>query len=336
MAVKDYYKILGVAKNASDKDIKAAYRRLARKHHPDVNPGNKDSEDRFKEISEANEILSNPDTRKKYDQYGHLGDGWKNAAEAGQGYFNQGGAGRGNSQRSAEGFNFNSGGFSDILSDLLGGGHSNIRRGPVKGEDSEYEISVSIQDAFRGAEHGITVQTQESCQMCSATGYANNSTCPACGGRGTRITPKKLTVKIPKGIREGQKIRLQNQGSPGVMGGQPGDLYLIVKLRSDNHFELVEDDIYSDVNVYYLDAILGAEITVHTVDGSVNMKIPPGTSSGAKLRIRGKGMPKKNSEENGDFYARVKIVVPKIYSESEQKLLMELQLLSKGNNNDRS
>ncbi len=329
MAAKDYYRLLGVSNTASDKEIKTAYRRLARKHHPDVNPGNKNSEDQFKEISEAYEILSNADMRKKYDQYGHLGDGWKNAAESGYNV-NPGASSRMGGSRTSEGFNFNSGGFSDILSDLLGGGHNHPRRGPVKGEDSEYEIFVSIQDAFHGAEHGISVQTQENCRMCSGTGYTSNSSCPACGGRGATITPKKLTVKIPKGIREGQKIRLQGQGSPGVMGGPPGDLYLIVKLRGDSKYELKDDDIFSDVNVSYLDAVLGGEITVHTVDGSVNMKIPPGTSSGAKLRIRGKGMPKKNSEENGDFYARVKITVPKTVSEAEQKLLEELQRLHKG------
>jgi DnaJ-class molecular chaperone len=332
MAVKDYYKILGVPKNAPDKDIKSAYRRLARKHHPDVNPGNKSSEDRFKEIAEAYEILSDSEMRKKYDQYGHLGDGWKNTADAGYN-FNPSGTGRSGSsqQRTSEGFNFNAGGFGDILSDLLGGGgHTQSRRGPAKGEDSEYEITVSLHDAFHGAEHGITVQTQESCRMCGGTGYTNNSICPACGGRGATITPKKLTVKIPKGIREGQKIRLQGQGSPGMMGGQPGDLYLIVKLKSDGQFELKDDDIYSDLNVSYLDAILGGEVTVHTIDGSVSMKIPSGTSSGAKLRIRGKGMPKKNSEENGDFYARIKITVPKTISEAEQELLIELQQLHKG------
>lgn len=293
---KDYYKILGVERSATEKEIKSAYRKLARKYHPDVNPGDKASEEKFKEISEAYEILSDKDKRNQYDQFGQY---WQQAGQqqpppgwgqGGQGGFNYDFGGAAN----AEGF----GGFGDIFEVLFGQGRG-ARNGsrntwtPARGRDIEYEIEISLDEAFHGTTKVISVN-----------------------GR-------RIEVKIPKGVGNGSKIRLAGQGEPG-RGTDKGDLFLIVKVRPHPTFERKDSDLHTEVAVPYTVASLGGEIQVPTISGRVSMKIPEGTSSGQTFRLNGQGMPHVKGAGKGNLYAKVRITVPKKLSDKERELLSEL------------
>lgn len=325
---KDYYQVLGISKSATEKEIKSAYRKLARKYHPDVNPGDHAAEERFKEVAEAYEVLSDPDKRKKYDQYGHLGDAWKHAGEGGGYDFGQGGA-SGQWQRTQvnpEDLNFD---FSDILGGLFGGrggGGNRRRQQQTRGEDAQYEMEITLGEAYFGAERDVMLRVHEACPSCGGSGMVNNGACPTCGGSGVVERPKTLTVKIPKGVQDGAKIRLAGQGGPGLHGGPAGDLYLIPRILPNPHFERKSDDLYTEAVVPFTDAALGGEAEVRTLSGnSVHVTIPPGTSSGQSLRLRGKGMPKLHSDAYGDLYARVKVTVPKQLSEEQRSLLEALR-----------
>lgn len=290
---KEYYRILGVERGASEKDIKQAYRRLARKYHPDVNPGDKTAEEKFKEISEAYEVLSDKEKRAKYDQFGQY---WQQGGQPGAGQpppgWERGGFG---------GFDFEAGGggFGDFF-DLLFGQGPQTRAGtrrrtwtPTRGRDVEYEIEISLEDAYSGATKTFNAD-----------------------GR-------RIEVKIPQGVRDGSKIRLAGQGEPGP-GTEKGDLYLIARLRPHPKFEKKDDNLYTDVAVPYTTAALGGEVQVPTLSGKVNMKVPSGTSSGQSFRLAGQGMPHLKGGGNGDLYARVKVTVPKTLSQRERELLQEL------------
>jgi len=293
-AYKDYYKILGVERSASVKDIKQAYRRLARKHHPDVNPGDKASEEKFKEISEAYEVLSDKEKRAKYDQFGQY---WQQAGQPGAGPppgwerdFPGGG------------FDTTGSGFSDFFEMLFGqeraGTHGTRRRTwtPARGRDVEYEIEVSLEDAFSGATKAFT------------------------------IDGRRIEVKIPKGVKHGSRIRLAGQGEPGP-GSESGDLYLIVRLRRHPRFDVKDSDLYTDVPVPFTIAALGGEVEVGTLSGKVSMKIPAGTNGGQTFRLAAQGMPHLRGSGRGDLYARVKVTVPKTLSQRERELLTELAKL---------
>ena len=330
-AAKDYYQILGVSKSATEKEIKSAYRKLARKYHPDVNRGDKASEERFKEISEAYEVLSNPDQRKKYDQFGHMGDMWRHVGEAG---FNPNAGGGG--------FNFNPGdmgmGANVNLEDLLGqmfgtGKAGRFRRQQVatRGNDLQYEVEITLEEAYTGTERTITQRIHDTCPTCRGTGNtANNRLCPTCGGLGVAEAPRTLTVKIPKGVKDGSRIRLAGKGEPGQNSGPAGDLFLVPHIAPHPRFERKGDDLYTDVPVTYPQAALGAEVSVQTLNGAVTTRVPAGTSSGQSLRLRGKGMPKLMEEGAGDLYARVKVMVPKTLSDRERELIEELQRIQEG------
>jgi DnaJ-class molecular chaperone len=301
---KDYYKILGVERSASEKEIKQAYRKLARKYHPDVNPGDKSAEEKFKDISEAYEVLSDKEKRAKYDQFGQYwqATGQTGASQPPPGWetggvppgFDFGGGG------------FEGGGFGDIFDLLFGGGRggtatsSRQARGrgwtPARGRDVEYEIEVTLEEAFNGVTKTFNVN-----------------------GR-------KIEVKIPQGVRDGSRIRLAGQGEPG-RGTERGDMYLIVRMKPHPKFERKEDDLYTDVPVMYTTAALGGQVAVPTLSGRVNTKVPAGTSSGQTFRLAGQGMPKLKGPGRGDLYARIKVTTPKTLSARERELLTELAAL---------
>lgn len=328
MAAKDYYHILGVSRTASEKEIKSAYRKLARKHHPDVNPGDRKAEEKFKEISEAYEVLSNPEQRKKYDQFGHMGDAWKHAGEGGFGYGQPGGAQWRTSSANVDdmaGFD-----LSDLLGSFLGGGgrSGGFRRPqptPHKGEDVQYEADITLEEAYAGTKRTLTMSVHDQCPTCHGSGTVKDKACPTCNGAGIVERPKTLEVKIPKGVQDGAKVRVAGQGGPGVYGGPPGDLYIIPKLLPHPRYERKGDDLYTDVAVSFPDAALGADVAVQTLTGVVTARVPAGTSSGQSLRLKGKGMPHLRGEDHGDLYARIRITVPKHLTDRQRELIEELK-----------
>jgi len=340
MPGKDYYSILGVGRNASEKEIKSAYRKLARKYHPDVNPGDKGAEDHFKELSEAYEVLSDAGKRKKYDQFGHLGgDAWKHAGEAGFNFGQGGGAQWRTANPEGMDINFD---LNDLLGGMFGGGRTSRMGGgfrrqqmPVKGEDAQYEVEITLEDAYHGAERALTLPVHEACPVCHGTGSDGNRICATCYGNGVVEKQKTLTVKIPRGVKEGARIRLTGKGGPGMHGGPPGDLYLIPHILPHPRFERQGDDLTVDVPLTFPEAALGAEIEVATMDGLVAAHVPPGTSSGQKMRLRGKGMPRLQADGHGDLYVRIRIMAPKHLSERERQLIEELKSLRNENPRDK-
>ncbi len=321
---KDYYKLLGVSRTATEKEIKSAYRKLARKLHPDVNPGDTSAEDRFKEVSEAYEVLSDPEKRQKYDQFGHLGDAWRHAGEGG---FHPGGGGAQWQQMNQGEFGANVD-LNDLLGGLFGGrgGHFRPQRTASKGEDQQYEIEITLEEAYHGTERTVTLGTQDVCPNCHGSGTVNNRTCGTCGGVGMVERPQTLSVKIPAGVKDGAKIRLAGKGGPGRYGGPAGDLYLIPRILPHPRFERKDDDLYTEVPVSFPTAALGGEMQVPTLDGAtLTARVPAGTSSGQSLRLRGKGMPKLHGNEHGDLYAKIRVMVPKSLSEREREVIEELQ-----------
>jgi molecular chaperone DnaJ/curved DNA-binding protein len=337
MAAKDYYNLLGVNRNASEKEIKSAYRKLARKYHPDVNPGDTAAEERFKEISEAYEVLSDPEKRKKYDQFGHLGDQWKHAAEGGFGGAGRPGGGWQNVNINPEDLHVGGGSFADILEGLFGGA-GGMRGGfrqpsprPTKGEDVQYEVEMTLDEAYHGASRTLTLTVHDACPACNGAGSVNNRVCTTCGGAGVVNRPKTLSVKIPAGVHDGARVRLAGQGGPGLHGGPAGDLYLIPRIAPHPRFERRGDDLYTEVPVTFPEAALGAEIEVPTMNGLVTATVPAGMSSGQSLRLRGKGMPRLRDGGHGDLYVKVRVMVPKQLSDRERELIHELQALRQDN-----
>lgn len=326
---KDYYAILGVPRNATQKEIKQAYRRLARKYHPDVNPGDKSAEEKFKEISEAYEVLSNPEKRAKYEQYGEM---WKHFSEQ------QGGGFSGSGEwRDLRDFSF--GGLGDLFATLFGDvfnrqAESDVGAPFAASLDAEYPIEVSLEEAYSGTTRTLSLSLQDMCSQCGGTGasrtrsgfYTMGQSCPQCHGRGTVARNKRIEVRIPPGVQDGSKIRLAGEGLTG-RGGQRGDLYLIVRLRSHPVFERKGDDLYVDTDVPYTTAALGGEVRVPTLKGSATMKVPAGTQSGKVFRLAGQGMPRLKGTGHGDLYARVRIAVPRTLSARERELLQELAQL---------
>jgi len=256
MAGKDYYQILGVSRNASEKEIKQAYRRLARKHHPDLNPGDKSAEAKFKEINAAYEVLSSPEKRKKYDQFGEQ---WEYAEQ----FAKSGGQGRVRWDFGRGGTTFE---YGDIFSSLFGdsGTGSRMRRGPRRGQDIESPIEVTLEEAYHGSTRVMQLQTEEPCTACGGTGRVGNRVCTICNGAGGKVIPKRLEVKIPAGVRDGSRIRIAGKGSPGRAGGSKGDLYLVVKVLPHKVFERKGDDLYTEVSVPLSTAMLGGEVRLPT------------------------------------------------------------------------
>jgi len=358
MAKRDYYEILGLAKNASEDDIKKAYRKLAMKHHPDRNQGDqaKKSEEKFKEAKEAYEMLSDPQKRAAYDQYGHAG---VDPNMGGSGF--RGGPG-------AEGF----GGFAEAFGDIFGdifGGAGGPRRGGVgghqvyRGSDLSYAMEITLEEAAHGKESQIRIPSWEQCETCHGSGakpgtspkvcstcsgsgtvhlrqgfFSIQQTCPHCHGTGKVIPEpcttchgqgkikknKTLEVKIPAGINEGMRIRSAGNGEPGTNGGPPGDLYIEIRIKQHDIFERDGDDLHCTVPVGLTSAALGGSIEVPTLGGTAEIELPEGTQHGKTFRLRGKGIKGVRSSYPGDLYCHVSVETPVKLTEHQRKLLKEL------------
>ncbi len=356
MAGKDFYSVLGVKKDATNDQIKKAYRKLARKYHPDVNPGNKEAEEKFKEVSEAHEALSDPEKRKIYDEFGE--DGLKSGFDPEQArqyrqWRQYGGAGN----RGAQGFGgfydsysdqgeYKYSGFEDIFTDLFGGGAT--PKSSQKGRDIESSLDVDFLSSIKGTTTRISMQKQKACPKCSGVGRVEgsegqvcktckgtgqtgvsqgpisfNRTCPDCGGSGRAgdvcpechgsgaiPTTETIDVVIPAGVKDGSRIRLAGKGEPGRNGGAPGDLYIVTHVANHPVFKRDGDSLKVDVPVTVGEAMQGAEITMMTPTGAVQLKIPPGTKSGQKMRLKGKGVPNLKTKAPGDLYVTLRVQVP--------------------------
>jgi molecular chaperone DnaJ len=343
---KDYYKILGVAKDASEEEIKKAFRRLARKYHPDLNPGSKTAEEQFKEVNEAYAVLSDPKKRAEYDR-GETFD-FKDF----QGF---------------QDFDFGDLGsmFGDIFGDTFSG--SVFRQGHQRGEDLKMNIELELEEAFRGATKNILIRRAQNCQHCKGSGAEKTETCKACGGSGRVniskgffkalqfchgcggtgkrvISPcsackgegrtyvsESVKVKIPPGVDNGSVVKLKGLGNVGTGGGQAGDLLIETLIKPHPYFKRVGDDVYLTLPVTFGEAALGAKIEVPTIDGVAVMKVPAGTQGGQKFKLAGKGFISPKTKERGDQYVEIRIVVPKDVPEKAHKAIAEIESLYKEN-----
>lgn len=352
---RDYYEVLGVSKDADEATIKKAYRKLAKKYHPDINPGDKEAEAKFKEASEAYAVLSDADKRRQYDQFGHAA------------FENGGGGGAG-------GFDF--GDMGDIFSDIFGGdifggmfggGRSRNSNGPRRGADVRVNVRITFAESVTGTSKKIDVTLKDPCTKCNGTGAKPGTqpqTCSKCGGKGQVVytqqsmlgmvrnvqpcpdchgigkiikekcpdcygtgyisSKKTIEVSIPAGIDNGQCVRIQGKGEPGVNGGQRGDLLVAVMISADPEFERDGYNVFSNVKISYPTAVLGGEIKVRTVDGEVLYDVKPGTDSGSRVRLKGKGMPTvRNSAVRGDHYITLIVDIPKKLSAEQKDALLE-------------
>lgn len=352
---RDYYDILGVDKNADAQAIKKAYRKLAMKYHPDRNPDNKEAEEKFKEVNEAYEVLSDENKRRTYDQFGHEGVN-------GQGGF--GGQGFG-----GQGFGGFEDIFGDVFGDIFGGGFGNSRtrrRGPERGSDIRHSINISFEEAAFGKKTSIKLNRSEECSECNGSGakvgtskktcptcngagevrtvqrtpFGNiassricstcegegeviESPCPKCSGRGSTRKVKTIEVDIPAGIDDGQMIKLSGQGEIGNKGGPRGDLYLVINVERHPLFTREGTDIHFEMPITFVQAALGDEIEVPTLDGKVKYKVPEGTQTGTVFRLREKGIPRIRGNSRGDQYVKVVVDVPKKLNESQKDILRE-------------
>ena len=325
---KDYYELLGVKKDATEKDIKQAYRRMARKYHPDVNPGNKAAEAKFKEINAAHEILSDKEKRAKYDKYG---DKWQYADQ----FEKAGGAGRPQQPQYQEyspndetGFHFGggSGGMDSIFEDLLRGGRSggfSRRAQPKRGQDLETAVEITLEEAYSGTSRTISLQVEETCATCKGTGRIQNVTCSICRGAGVAPTIKRLEVKIPAGVSTGSRVRVAGKGQPGY-GGASGDLYLIVTVMPHQAFDRDGDNLNTTIAVPLTVAMLGGEIQVPTPKGKLSLKRPPETQNGRIFRLAGQGMPHLGNINRGDILAKINVILPTGLTEKEKELFRQL------------
>ncbi|OLE57222.1 MAG: molecular chaperone DnaJ [Chloroflexi bacterium 13_1_20CM_2_59_7] len=389
---KDYYELLGVKKNASAEEIRKAFRKLARKYHPDVNPGDKAAEEKFKAISEANDVLSDPKKRKIYDQIGFYSDNIDPAtAEAyaraggGTGGFSSGFPGAQAGSAGAQGAHFDFGGFDfsdlfeggrgrkasgagsfrDIFSGIFGGRGGAAAEEPESGSDLEYQVNVPFWTAIRGGVMRLNISRHDACAHCHGNGFIeaagtcpecggkgqitqtggrmkfnvpcprchgtgkNITTCPTCHGEGTVERTEPLEVRIKAGTRDGQRIRIPGKGNAGLHGGPSGDLYVIIRAGDHPVFHREGDDINLTVPVTATEAALGAKIEVPTIDGRTMLKIPPGTQSGQKLRLREKGVPSATKDgARGDEIVEIKVTVPMPRDEKTKELLRELAKLN--------
>ncbi|GAB3483918.1 molecular chaperone DnaJ [Azotobacter salinestris] len=354
MAKRDYYEVLGVERGADEAELKKAYRRLAMKYHPDRNPDNKSAEEKFKEVNEAYEVLSDSGKRMAYDQYGHAG------VDQSMG----GGAGFG-----AGGANF-SDIFGDVFSDFFGGGRGGARGGPQRGSDLRYTLELNLEEAVRGTTVTIRVPTLVHCKTCDGSGakkgttpvtcttcggigqvrmqqgfFSVQQTCPRCHGSGKMIADpcpdchgqgrveehKTLSVKVPAGVDSGDRIRLAGEGEAGTLGGPPGDLYVVVSVREHPIFQRDGKHLYCEVPISFADAALGGELEVPTLDGRVKLKIPEGTQTSKLFRLRGKGVAPVRGGAAGDLMCRVVVETPVNLSKRQRELLEEFRGSLQGN-----
>ena len=366
---KTLYETLGVAKNASADEIKKAYRKLARANHPDSNPGDAAAEERFKEVQNAYDVLSDPEKRKQYDRFGQA-NGRPGGAPGG-------GAG---------GFTFNDfdlGDLGDIFGGIFGGGgtaggagRGQTRRQPrgQRGNDLEAQVNLSFEDSLKGVETRIPVDVEGACSECGGSGaqpgtapkicpecngrgvkaesqglFSLSQPCPRCRGNGTVIEQpcakcrgtgrerrtRRYTVKIPAGVKDGTRIRLKGKGEPGYGGGPPGDLFVVTRVAASPLYERRGSDLVLDVPVTYAEAALGATVDVPTPDGPISLKVPAGSQDGRMLRVRGRGAPKLNAQGRGDLLARVRLTVPQKLTKAEREAIEKLQKVSRENPRER-
>lgn len=357
MAKRDYYEVLGVQKTASADEIKKAYRQLAKKLHPDVNPGDKDAEAKFKEVNEAYETLSDQQKRARYDQFGH------EDPTAGGGYGGGYGSGFG-------GFGGFGGGFGDIFSEFFGGGAGGgaAQRGPVQGDDLRYDLTLTFEEAAKGCTREINVMRDEICTACKGSGAKAGTSpttcptckgtgqvtvtqntmlgamrvshvcstcrgegkivkdpCPRCSGRGKVRTSKRITLKVPAGIDNGQIITMRGQGESGERGGPAGDLQIFVTVKPHKYFTRRDFDLYCEVPVSFTQAALGSEIDVPTLEAPIKYAVPEGTQPGTVFRIKGAGIQNLHGAGKGDLYLTVKVEVPRKMSEKQKDLLRQFE-----------
>ena len=352
MSKRDYYEILGVGRAANDQELKSAYRRLARTHHPDTNQNDPAAEDKFKELSEAYSVLSDPEQRARYDRFGHAGV----SSSAGQSW-------------GAPGFS----GFEDILGDLFGfgdvfgGGRQGARRSAAqRGADLRYDLEISLEEAFNGMTANLRIPRLETCETCKGNGAAagtqpencNNCggtgqvryqqgffsvarTCQACRGAGRVIKSpcldcrgagriereKQMEVKIPSGVETGSRLRVQGEGEGGTHGGPSGDLYVVIHLAEHERFERQGSNLYASLPITFAQAALGADVFVGTIDGDEKIKVPTGTQTGTVFRIKGKGMPVLGGRGRGDMFVSVSVVTPTSLTREQRRLLEQLAVV---------
>ncbi|MGC9456791.1 MAG: molecular chaperone DnaJ [Halothiobacillaceae bacterium] len=352
MAKKDFYEILGVGRNASEDELKKAYRRLAMKYHPDRNPGDAEAEAKFKEAKEAYEVLSDPQKRAAYDQFGHAG-----VDPSAGGGFGGGGFGGGSADFADI--------FGEVFGDIFGGARGRGRGTRVyRGADLQYTLTITLEDAVAGSSHKIRVPTTVECDVCDGSGakpgtgkttcptchgqgtvriqqgfFAVQQTCPHCHGRGEVIeTPcekchgkgrvedqKTLSVKIPAGVDSGDRIRLAGEGAPGENGGPPGDLYVLIEVQPHPIFKRKDADLYCEMPVGFVTAALGGEIEVPTLDGRLALKIPPETQSGKTFRLRGKGIVPLRGGSPGDLLVQVHVETPVNLTREQKEILRDFE-----------
>jgi molecular chaperone DnaJ len=365
MNKKDYYEILGVRNNASEKEIKAAYRKLARKYHPDVNPNDKTAEAKFKEVSEAYEVLSNSEKRTMYDKFGHQAGRNGFGTQGSSQWSNFGGFDFNNFDLKGSGFNVKD--VGDILGSMFGEKRERASSsGPIKGSDIQYTMDLSFEDALHGLNTRINVQrevfcptcqgtgsqrgfypetctackgtgqvrisrgflnTAQTCSQCKGSGKVNRHPCRDCQGSCISLQSEKISIKIPAGVDNGSKVRIPSKGNVGKRGGPSGDLFIITRVRSHPFFERRGDNLYCEIPVTIVEAALGAKIEVPTPDGEATMIVPAGTESGQVFRLRGKGVPHLKGSGRGDQFITVKVVTPKNIDTRVEQILRELERL---------
>ena len=332
---KDYYAILGVDRKAGKKEIKAAFRKLARKYHPDVAKG-KGTAERFREVSEAYEVLSDPEKRRRYDT---LGPDWQRYAQAPPGEAGQGSGFRVEHGDTADFSDFFRTIFGDFagpqgprvgrggvnLEDLLGGGFEEGRRGRGRGQDVQAGVEISLEEAFAGTRRALTLETEEPCPACRGAGNLGGAPCAQCHGTGWQRGRHEVNVRIPAGVKSGQRVRVSGEGAAG--GAGRGDLYLVVSVAPHPQLERKGDDLRVTVPITAPEAALGATIEVPTLRGKVSMRVPPATSSGRTFRLPGYGMPRVKGGGAGDEYVTVKIVMPSELTAAERELYERLREL---------
>ncbi|HHX87190.1 MAG TPA: molecular chaperone DnaJ [Firmicutes bacterium] len=356
MPKRDFYEVLGVNRNATPDEIKKAYRRLARKYHPDFNPDDKQAEQKFKEVKEAYDVLSDSQKRENYNRFGHedpMGAGFG----AGQNGF---------------GFDFSGFGVEDIFDNFFGGGFTRRRPpGPERGADLRYNLEITLEEAFRGGTREIVIPRTEicsecggsrsrpgtrpeTCTVCGGSGqqqFARNTPfgsfvsrqtcsacrgegkvvkdpCPSCQGQGRVVKERKIEIKIPPGVDSNSRLRVSGGGDAGLKGGSPGDLYVFIDVKPHRVFRREGDDIIYQLSISMIQAALGVELEVPTLEGTVDLRIPEGTQPGTSLRLRGKGMPRLRGPGRGDQRVLVKVAIPKRLSKQQKELLQELARLS--------
>ena len=327
MATNDYYNILGVNRDASERDIKQTYRRLARKYHPDVNPGDKSAETKFKQINEAYEVLSDKEKRQKYDRFG---DQWQHADQFAQAGYQQAPSWSFNQSGGSQGFRFEDMDLGDLFGGMFRGGTRTRQPRSRRGQDIDYPVEVTLEEAYQGTKRTIALQSERPCSGCKGTGQIQNIPCSACRGRGVISDVKRLEVKIPSGVRNKSRVRIAGKGQPGYGGGPSGDLYLMVSVKPHRRFERRGDDLYGDVEVPLTTAVLGGEIEIPALIGKLTLKIPPETQNGRSFRLTGKGMPHLGNSTYGALLAKVNVVIPTKLSKEERELFERFaQLRSK-------